>query len=61
MNMMRELSDEEDLSYQKEESELDEIDRDLGPEYTAANILDVKKNAVDKSIEMYNQFSSTLI
>ncbi len=60
MNMMRELSDAEDLTVQEVEEQLDDLDLVLSDDYSFYNILNLKKNAVDKSIDMYLQFKNTM-
>lgn len=60
MNMTRELLDSENLTVQEVEDQLDDLDLVLSDDFSVYNILNLKKNAADKSIDMYLQFNKTV-
>ena len=60
MNMTRELLDSENLTVQEVEDQLDDLDLELSDDFSVYNILNLKKNAADKSIDMYLQFNKTV-
>jgi hypothetical protein len=60
VNMMRKMADDNNVSVQKIEDELDNMGFDLGPDVNIDNILNILNNAVDNSIDMYAQYKNTL-
>ena len=60
VNMMRKMADDNNVSAQKIEDELDNMGFDLGPDVNIENILNIINNAVDNSIDMYAQYKNTL-
>jgi hypothetical protein len=60
VNMMRKMADDNNVSVQKIEDELDNLGFDLGPDVNIDNILNILNNAVDNSIDMYAQYKNTL-